>query len=132
VTLGTISLQILSATNTTISARIPASSVLAEPLVLTVTNPATGKKGTWTGITVTPDSWDEAPTITSINPPQGTSSNFPVTILGIRFDNPKVTFEQTVMPVVRIDGRAIGDGEPGPVVQRLRKKFHQFAAISSA
>ena len=39
---------------------------------------------------------------------------------------------QTVMPVVRIDGRSVGDGKPGPVVRRLRLKFHQFAAISSA
>ncbi|MEI9902185.1 MAG: D-amino-acid transaminase [Hyphomicrobium sp.] len=38
---------------------------------------------------------------------------------------------QTVMPVVRIDGRPVGDGKPGSVVQRLRKKFHHFAAISS-
>ena len=38
---------------------------------------------------------------------------------------------QTVMPVVRIDGRSVGDGKPGPVVARLRLKFHHFAAISS-
>lgn len=38
---------------------------------------------------------------------------------------------QTVMPVVRIDDRPVGDGKPGPVVQRLRQKFHHFAAISS-
>ena len=38
---------------------------------------------------------------------------------------------QTVMPVVRIDGRTVGDGKPGPVVARLRLKFHHFAAISS-
>lgn len=38
---------------------------------------------------------------------------------------------QTVMPVVRIDGRSVGDGKPGPVAQRLRQKFHHFAAISS-
>lgn len=38
---------------------------------------------------------------------------------------------QTVMPVVRIDGRAVGSGGPGPVVARLRQKFHHFAAISS-
>jgi D-alanine transaminase len=37
---------------------------------------------------------------------------------------------QTVMPVVRIDGRSVGDGKPGPVAQRLRLKFHHFAAIS--
>jgi D-alanine transaminase len=39
---------------------------------------------------------------------------------------------QTVMPVVRIDGRSVGAGEPGPIARRLRSKFHQFAAISSA
>jgi D-alanine transaminase len=39
---------------------------------------------------------------------------------------------QTVMPVVRIDGRAIANGKPGPVAQRLRLNFHQIAAISSA
>lgn len=38
---------------------------------------------------------------------------------------------QTVMPVVRIDGHPVGDGRPGTISQRLRWKFHQFAAISS-
>jgi len=38
----------------------------------------------------------------------------------------------TVMPVVRIDGRIIGDGKPGHVTRRLRSKFHQFADISGA
>jgi D-alanine transaminase len=38
----------------------------------------------------------------------------------------------TVMPVVRIDGRVVGDGKPGPISRRLRSKFHQFADISSA
>jgi D-alanine transaminase len=37
---------------------------------------------------------------------------------------------QTVMPVVRIDGRAVASGKPGPVAQRLRLKFHRIAAIS--
>lgn len=36
---------------------------------------------------------------------------------------------QTVMPVVRIDGRAIGDGKPGPVATALRREFHSFAEI---
>lgn len=36
---------------------------------------------------------------------------------------------QTVMPVVRIDGQAIGTGEPGPVAQRLRAAFHKAAEI---
>jgi D-alanine transaminase len=35
----------------------------------------------------------------------------------------------TVMPVVRIDGTPIGSGRPGPLTQRIRSKFHQYAAI---
>lgn len=38
----------------------------------------------------------------------------------------------TVMPVVRIDGTAVGDGRPGPMTSRLRSKFQQFAVISGA
>ncbi|AGK57739.1 class IV aminotransferase [Hyphomicrobium denitrificans 1NES1] len=36
----------------------------------------------------------------------------------------------TVMPVVAIDGKAIGEGRPGPVARRLRSRFHQLAEIS--
>lgn len=36
----------------------------------------------------------------------------------------------TVMPVVRIDGRAVADGKPGPVTLRLREKFHDLAEIT--
>jgi D-alanine transaminase len=36
-----------------------------------------------------------------------------------------------IMPVVRIDGRTIGAGAPGPVTTRLRAIFHDFAARSS-
>jgi D-alanine transaminase len=36
----------------------------------------------------------------------------------------------TVTPVVRIDGRPIGDGKPGPVARRLRAEFHRFADFS--
>ena len=36
----------------------------------------------------------------------------------------------TVMPVVRIDDRAIGDGCPGPLTLRLRARCHDVAAIS--
>jgi len=36
----------------------------------------------------------------------------------------------TVMPVVAIDGKPIGDGRPGPVARRLRRIFHQIAPIS--
>jgi D-alanine transaminase len=34
---------------------------------------------------------------------------------------------QIVVPVVRIDGRVIGDGKPGPVATALGRAFHQFA-----
>jgi len=37
---------------------------------------------------------------------------------------------QIVMPVVSIDGHAIGDGKPGGIAKRLREEFHKFAAIS--
>jgi len=36
---------------------------------------------------------------------------------------------QIVLPVVRIDGRTIGDGKPGPVATVLRREFHRFAEI---
>jgi D-alanine transaminase len=35
-----------------------------------------------------------------------------------------------VMPVVSIDGQAVGDGRPGPVAQRLRAVFHSVAKRS--
>jgi D-alanine transaminase len=34
---------------------------------------------------------------------------------------------QIVMPVVRIDGRSVGDGKPGPVATALRREFHRHA-----
>ncbi|MEQ1576704.1 MAG: D-amino-acid transaminase [Hyphomicrobium sp.] len=37
----------------------------------------------------------------------------------------------TVMPVVTIDGRPIGNGKPGPRTLQLRDKFHQFAQLSN-
>ena len=36
---------------------------------------------------------------------------------------------QIVMPVVRIDGRTIGDGTPGPVARTLRQAFHRYAEL---
>jgi D-alanine transaminase len=35
-----------------------------------------------------------------------------------------------VMPVIAIDGHAIGSGEPGPIARRLREQFHRFSAFS--
>jgi D-alanine transaminase len=37
---------------------------------------------------------------------------------------------QIVMPVVKIDGHAIGAGKPGSVSTRLREEFHRFAHLS--
>jgi D-alanine transaminase len=34
---------------------------------------------------------------------------------------------QIVLPVVRIDGRAVGDGKPGPVAIALRRAYHVYA-----
>jgi D-alanine transaminase len=34
---------------------------------------------------------------------------------------------QIVLPVVRIDGRVIGDGKPGPLATALRRDFHRYA-----
>jgi D-alanine transaminase len=34
---------------------------------------------------------------------------------------------QIVMPVVRIDGKPVGDGKPGPMAVALRKAFHRHA-----
>jgi D-alanine transaminase len=34
---------------------------------------------------------------------------------------------QIVMPVVRIDGRPVGNGKPGPVATALRRDFHRYA-----
>jgi len=36
---------------------------------------------------------------------------------------------QIVMPVVRIDGHAIGSGKPGPLALALRRDFHRHAEI---
>jgi D-alanine transaminase len=37
---------------------------------------------------------------------------------------------QAVMPVVRIDGRAIGNGAPGSIASALRSDYHVYAEIS--
>jgi D-alanine transaminase len=34
---------------------------------------------------------------------------------------------QIVLPVVRLDGRIIGDGKPGPVTIALRRAYHRYA-----
>jgi D-alanine transaminase len=36
---------------------------------------------------------------------------------------------QIVLPVVRIDGRVIGEGRPGPVATALRREFHRYAEV---
>jgi D-alanine transaminase len=37
---------------------------------------------------------------------------------------------QIVLPVVKINGRAVGDGTPGPVATALRRDFHNHAETS--
>jgi D-alanine transaminase len=37
---------------------------------------------------------------------------------------------QIVLPVVRIDGRPIGTGAPGPIAAALRREFHRHAEFS--
>ena len=37
---------------------------------------------------------------------------------------------QVVLPVVRIDGRPVGNGAPGSVATALRKDFHRHAERS--
>jgi D-alanine transaminase len=37
---------------------------------------------------------------------------------------------QSVMPVVRIDGRPIGNGAPGLIATALRRDYHKYAEIS--
>ncbi len=36
------------------------------------------------------------------------------------------------MPVVEIDGKALGDGRPGPVARRLRELYFAFAETSES
>jgi branched-chain amino acid aminotransferase len=35
-----------------------------------------------------------------------------------------------IIPAVRLDTRAIGDGKPGPVTRRLKERFHQLTATT--
>ncbi len=37
---------------------------------------------------------------------------------------------QTVLPVVRLDGKPVGGGKPGPVAAALRREFHRHAEVS--
>jgi D-alanine transaminase len=37
---------------------------------------------------------------------------------------------QIVMPVVKIDGKPVGAGTPGPITLKLRDHFHGFSTFS--
>jgi D-alanine transaminase len=37
---------------------------------------------------------------------------------------------QIVLPVIRIDGRPVGNGHPGPIATKLRHEFHRHAEFS--
>ncbi len=100
VTINATELIVDSASNTTITATIPGNTVLSEPVVLTVTNPQTGRSGTWTEITLTEAPVGDAPTITRVEPTSGTRDSFPVSVIGTRFDEPAVYFGATQMPIL--------------------------------
>jgi len=102
VTLNNTLLEVQSATDTSISAQIPGGSTFTDMLVLTVTNPKTEKTGTWTAITLVPDDggFGDAPSIASVSPSSGSAAAFPVTIVGARFSDPIVRFDQAEMPIV--------------------------------
>ena len=57
-------------------------------------------------------------------------------VIAVTLDQAKIARLPTgattlIMPVVRIDGREIGAGIPGPVASKLRAIFHDAAARSS-
>jgi D-alanine transaminase len=35
-----------------------------------------------------------------------------------------------VVPIVKIDGKPVGEGKPGPVAAALRQAFHRFAQMA--
>ena len=37
---------------------------------------------------------------------------------------------QTVLPVVKIDGRPVGNGAPGLIASALRRDYHRYAEVS--
>ncbi|MBO0755546.1 MAG: D-amino-acid transaminase [Bradyrhizobiaceae bacterium] len=37
---------------------------------------------------------------------------------------------QIVLPVIRVDGRPVGNGRPGPIATKLRHEFHRYAEFS--
>jgi D-alanine transaminase len=37
---------------------------------------------------------------------------------------------QIVLPIVRIDGRPVGNGAPGLIATALRRDFHRFAEVT--
>lgn len=103
VTLDGVALTVVSATDTQILATIPGGTTLDTDnnnvVTLRVTNSTTGKFAIYNGFTIVPGSGGSSPTITSISPSSGGSTAFPVTITGTNFDDPKVFFEGTQMPV---------------------------------
>ena len=138
VTLAGISLIVESAQDREITVTIPGGSVIdADPIVLFVRNPATGKQTSrsdlFTLISVPPDA--RAPRITSVDPPSGMSEDFPVAVFGENFDEPVVFFGQMFMPVAswtptRINVSFPKNGLPqtGPLDVTVRNETTQLSA----
>jgi hypothetical protein len=97
-----LNLQILEFSNTRIRARIPAGTVLDENddgrVTLRVTDNTTGQFDTFRGFEIVEGS-GVAPDVISVDPNQGTSAVFPVTVRGTNFEDPEVFFEGTRMPI---------------------------------
>lgn len=103
VTLDGVALTIVSASNTQIIATIPGGTTVDpdndNKATLRVTNSTTGKFAVYSAFTIVPGGGGTPPSISSVNPSSGGKTVFPVTISGSNFDDPKVFFEGTIMPV---------------------------------
>jgi len=103
VMLDSLALNITSSSSTSILAIIPGGSTLDANddgiVVLSVTNTITGKSGTWSGFDITTADPSLAPNISYVSPNQATNTDFPVAILGDRFDDPVVQFGSVQMPI---------------------------------
>jgi hypothetical protein len=97
-----VNLTINTASNTQILATIPAGTTMDPDnnsvATLRVTNTLTAKFATFSGFIIA-GGVGIIPVINAVNPNQGNSSVFPVTITGSNFDDPIVFFGSTQMPV---------------------------------
>jgi IPT/TIG domain len=103
VKLDSLGLTLTSFTGTSILAMIPGGATLDSDgngvVVLSVTNSITSRTGTWSGFEITTADPSLAPSISYVSPNMATKTDFPVAVLGDRFDDPVVKFGSVQMPV---------------------------------